>query len=406
MMYELLRAKNGYVGEQAIRFARELVRTPSVSLHEGQVAELVEQQMRAIGYDSVSRDKAGNVIGIMHGLVRGPVLLLNSHLDTVPEESDGAQPGSPPCGTVRRGVLHGRGAADCKAGLAAQVFVGDLLRRSLLPLNGCLVVAATVAEENGCGVGVRELIKDTLPRMDLRPAYAVLGEPTGLNVYYGHDGWLELEVCVEGSNPFEVDDAAKAITGEFDVWRDDEGAEEISIGSTRFENQTGLRRALIPVDRRVSRTDACEKVLQDVRKQSLRMAQAFGNVAVEVAVRQESQRLYNGTTTLVRRVCNAWETDPFSPLLQRASQSLTAAGCQFKPGKWKLGRLGMGTAGSVLQKEFHVPTVGYGPGLEDLAHAPNEHVEIASIQEAVYGTTVIVHSLIGVPTFGWGADEI
>jgi acetylornithine deacetylase len=66
----------------------------------------------------------------------------------------------------------------------------------------------------------------------------------------------------------------------------------------------------------------------------------------------------------------------------------------------------MATAGGVLTKEYSIPTIGYGPGNEDVIHAPNEFVEVDKISEAVYGTASIVHSLIGVPVFGWTSDSI
>ncbi len=66
----------------------------------------------------------------------------------------------------------------------------------------------------------------------------------------------------------------------------------------------------------------------------------------------------------------------------------------------------MGTAGNVLVREFDVQTIGYGQGLESLAHRPDEYVELAAIPKAVYGTAVIAHSLIGIPVCGWTSDEI
>jgi len=90
---------------------------------------------------------------------------------------------------------------------------------------------------------------------------------------------------------------------------------------------------------------------------------------VDVAIREETQRLYNGTTTIVRHVTHAWETDPFNPLLHAARDALVAGGCEAKPGKWKLGRLGMATGGGLLVNDFGVPTIGYGPGDEAVAHA-------------------------------------
>jgi acetylornithine deacetylase/succinyl-diaminopimelate desuccinylase-like protein len=108
----------------------------------------------------------------------------------------------------------------------------------------------------------------------------------------------------------------------------------------------------------------------------------------------------------VKRVTHAWSTDPFSPLLSRARQSLAAAGCAVRPGKWKLSRLGMGTSGSVLCNEFHIPTIGYGPGREEEAHSQGESVEIAKIVECTYGTAAMAHGLVGIPVFGWIPDEI
>ena len=123
-------------------------------------------------------------------------------------------------------------------------------------------------------------------------------------------------------------------------------------------------------------------------------------------VRRENQRLYTGKVDVVRHVARAWSTDPFNPMIDRARQALEAAGCPVKPGKWQLGRLGMGTAGGVLVNEYKIPTVGYGPGLESQAHAEGEYVEIEKVISATYGSAVIAHALAGIPVCGWTSDEI
>jgi len=66
----------------------------------------------------------------------------------------------------------------------------------------------------------------------------------------------------------------------------------------------------------------------------------------------------------------------------------------------------MGTAGGVLTRDFNIATVGYGPGEEAMAHSPNESIDLNKLSECVYGTAAIVHSLIGIPVFGWTSDEI
>lgn len=404
-MYRILSSKNEGITDEVKYFACELVRTPSPSLYESRVASLVEKEMREIGYDRVLRDDYGNVVGIIHGSEGAPTLLLTSHMDTItPTAGNGLRPG-----TVENGRLYGTGASDCKGGLAAQVFSGLLLKRSLLPLKGNLVVAATVAEENGLSVGVRALLDETLPSLGMSPAYAILGEPTGLGLYYGHDGWVEMEIHVRGANPFLVDDTARAIIDDFHAVhraRDGGTPAAFAIEGPRFETARGLRNATISMSRRLGPAEDASEVVRSISHDISLISPRAVAVAVDVAPREETQRLYTGKATVVRHATNAWSTDPFSPLIDRTRQAFAAAGCEFRPGRWELSRIGMGTAGNVLVRAFKIPTIGYGPGMESLAHAAGEYVELDAIPKAVYGTAVIAHSLIGVPVCGWTSDEI
>ena len=163
---------------------------------------------------------------------------------------------------------------------------------------------------------------------------------------------------------------------------------------------------MIRIVRRLLPKESENDVLSEMRRSVGVLARSAGSVAVQVAVRTENQRLYTGQVTEVRHVTHAWAADPFHPLMERSRQALAAAGCPVRPGKWILGRLGMGTAGGVLLDEFSIPTIGYGPGVETKCHTPNESVSEARIVEAVYGTAAIAHALIGVPVCGWTSDEI
>lgn len=409
-MHTILRNKNEGLKRDVVAFARDLIRTPSVSLDEARVAELVEKQMRQIGFDQVLRDDAGNVVGVMLGRESDPTVLLNSHLDTIhPPKTETADC---PVGSVGD-RFYGVGAADCKGGLAAQVYTAALLKRSLLPLRGNLVVTATVAEENGGSLGVRALMERTLPELGLKPGFAILGEPTGLGLYYGHDGWIDADICIEGPNPFHVDDAAQAVFADLESGtvvpasrRSTQAQAHVAFDRPRFETVGSFRRATIPITFRLGANDEPEAVLSQMKHGLMLVAKPSGAVAVQVAVRQGTHRLYNGRKTTAQQVTHAWAIDPFHPLMSRARQALSAAGCEVRPGKWQLGRLGMGTAGGVLVKDYQVPTIGYGPGREEYAHGPGEFVELPAISTAVYGTAAMVHGLIGVPVCGWTSDEI
>lgn len=406
-MYTLLKEHANHLGRQAAEFASELVRTPSPSLCENAVSRIVEKKMNQLGYDKVVMDDFGNVFGIIYGIDPEPVVMLNCHMDTVaPDESKGLWKMPPYSGEISGGMLHGVGASDCKGGLAAQIYSGHLLKRAMLPLRGTLIVAATVSEENGLSLGVQELISTTLADMKLKVDYAILGEPTGLGLFYGHDGWAEFRIGMDSPNPNFLHDAAnlvfnnllnatelKGVPGYLDL---------MNVERPRFATETGS--ASITFNRRLLPGDDAETLVSTIRDFSLRNISADQRLNLDVSVREEAQRLQSGQTVQVRFMSNAWETNPFSPLMDRARQALASAGCKTQPGKWRLPHLGMGTAGSILTKRFNIPTIGYGPGLEEAAHSENEYVEIDKITEAILGTASIVHSLVGIPVFGWTAD--
>jgi acetylornithine deacetylase/succinyl-diaminopimelate desuccinylase-like protein len=405
-MYDLLKTKLDGLQGELVAFAQELLRTHSPSGDEQKAGALVIDQMNALGFDRVFADELGNVVGIMHGIEEGPTLMLSSHLDTVGTGNLSTWNESPWSGRIEGGRLHGLGAADCKGGLAAQVFAAGLIKRSLLPLRGHLIVAGTVLEENGVSIGMRALISHTLKEMGMRPDYVVLGEPTDLGLFYGHDGRAELEITVRGINPFRVTDAAELVSRALEEPGDDSGIEEIAVGDTRFEDGPGFRQAVIALQRRLGSNDSVNHLISRMRGEAVRAASSAGAVDVDVCVRERSEILPSGLVVKAKRITQAWSTDPFSPLLSRSRQALSAAGCEVKPGRWKLARLGMGTAGSLLVNEYGIPTVGYGPGHEEQAHREGESVAIAKLVDCAYGTAAIAHSLVGVPVFGWIPDSL
>ena len=70
---------------EMLDFCKRIVKTPSISGDEGNVAEMFYHEMNRLGYDDVFIDDWGNVIGIVNGTQKDPVIMYNGHLDTVPE---------------------------------------------------------------------------------------------------------------------------------------------------------------------------------------------------------------------------------------------------------------------------------------------------------------------------------
>jgi acetylornithine deacetylase/succinyl-diaminopimelate desuccinylase-like protein len=399
-MYKNIRQEAQSCEKELIQFTRKLVKTSSESLKESCLAILIKEKMEELNYEKVFCDDYGNVIGIFLGREFNPTLLLTSHMDTVPIIDTNQIPG-----TILNGKLFGRGASDCKSGLASQIFAGNVLKRTLLNQTGNLIVAGTIAEESGCSIGVKHLIEKTLPTLHLKPTYVILGEPTDLGVYYGHDGWVTLDIKIGAKNCQLIKKAVKAISKYFEesISHDNSSnkIEKLNIHEPLYKRNNIEFSVNLEIDRRLNLCEDEKKYLQEIIHSASQISQTLGVEMISVMVKEEIQNLPNGHKIKVRKITYPWAIDPFGPLMEQSRYALSSAGCKVKLGKWQLKRLCMGTAGSVLTREFNIPTIGYGPGSEELAHTENEFVEIKNITEALIGTTVLAQTLVGNTVFDW-----
>ncbi|MFA7232204.1 MAG: hypothetical protein WC071_13110, partial [Victivallaceae bacterium] len=230
----------------------------------------------------------------------------------------------------------------------------------------------------------------------------ILGEPTSESIYYGHDGQLEFNISIDGADPFEVNDTARTLGHSLSQT----SGSELTITPARFENVNGRRKAVINGIKRLHSYETSDSALNWVRHEASMLTPVDGSLALNVEVPEREVQFYTGFIRQTSRITNAWATDPFHPLIERARQALAAANCDVKTGKWNLTNLDMGTAGSTFAAEHNIPTIGYGPGNEKLAHQINEYVELDAVTRTVLATAVIVHSLVGIPVFGWTSDDI
>jgi succinyl-diaminopimelate desuccinylase len=127
-----------------------------------------------------------NVMARIRGIGQGKTLLLNGHLDTVPPGEGWSL--DPYGATLKDGRLYGRGASDMKAGVASMAYAGILLHRRGNPFAGELLLFFNSDEER-TNLGMHKFLAD-----GGRADFAVIGEPSDLDVCTGHRGvarfWL------------------------------------------------------------------------------------------------------------------------------------------------------------------------------------------------------------------------
>jgi len=174
-----------------VQLVQDMVAIPSVNpmgldvkgdiYYESHLADFVESQFKKLGC-SIERYEvtAGrpNILGYLEKKGK-PLLLLDSHLDTVPVEGM-ENPFDP---IIKNNKILGRGSCDTKSSMAMFLCAIEELQNERKSIEWSIVLAGTVDEELHA-LGAHSLIDDK----GLRPDFSILGEPTELNLIHAHKG--------------------------------------------------------------------------------------------------------------------------------------------------------------------------------------------------------------------------
>lgn len=366
-------------------FLRDLVQTPSLSGQEGAVARRIERELKAVGFDEVSIDRAGNVIGRI-GPGTGNRLLYISHMDTVGVGDEASWSRPPFEGRIENGFLYGRGAVDVKGPLASMVYGAKALIDSGTRLAGDLYLAFVVHGESQEGSGVRVLIEEE----GLIPTWVVLAEPSNLQISRGQRGRMEIEVAVHGrpSHSGAPERGENAIYGAARVifalellsaaLAEDPLMGKGTLVVTHIENTSGGHNVVpdlctFNIDRRLTLGETEERALTEVQGVIAREG-----MRGDVSVPAFEATCYTGYVCRGRGYYPAWLIEENHHLVQTMVKTVQKiVGTRPKVGCWALSTAGVYTMG-----QAGIPTIGLGPGLEELAHTPDEHIRLADCYRA------------------------
>lgn len=373
------------IDERAVvELLRSLVAVPSVNPGiapdgegEGAVGDLVAAWGQAEGFAvSTQEVQPGrrNVI-VDLGLAGLPTLALVTHLDTVPR---GDLTERARAVAFENGRVYGRGACDAKGPLAAMLIALRSLRERRDDLRVNVQVAAMVDEEHTFQ-GALTYVEHFTPAT--RPAAAIVGEPTRLEVVIAHKGVLRFRLETHGravhtSNPSQGVNAVDKMTDVLVALRAAFAVEQPPphplVGAATFtvaEIAGGTAPNVVPdrctavIDRRLLPGEPPEAVLAwwDAELDRLRAADPQLQV-----MRGEPFVLTEGL-----------ETAADSPLTLAALAARAAVCGPSTP-------IGVpyGTDGSTLSPRGGIPTIVLGPGDIAQAHTADEWVEVAQLVQA------------------------
>jgi acetylornithine deacetylase len=133
-------------------------------------------------------------VGTWQGAGGGKSLILNSHIDIVPEGDPKEWKYSPFGGDIDNGMIYGRGASDMKVSKAAMFVVIEALRRMDITLKGDLIVQSVIEEESGSAGTLACALRG------YKADAAIIPEPSGFNICPAQQGSSWFRIVVPGKS--------------------------------------------------------------------------------------------------------------------------------------------------------------------------------------------------------------
>ena len=364
---------DGYKPEMT-RFLRDMIRLPSESCQEKAVVERIKEEMEKVGFDKVEIDPMGNILGTIGNGKH--LIAMDAHIDTVGVGNKDNWEFDPYEGYEDDEVIGGRGASDQEGGMASMVYAGKIIKDLGLEGDYTLVVVGTVQEEDCDGLCWQYIITET----GLKPEFVVSTEPTDGGIYRGQRGRMEIKVEVKGvsahgSAPERGNNAIfkmGQILGELEALHgrletdDFLGKGSLTVSEIFYTSPSRCAVAdgcTISIDRRLTAGEDKQLALQQIR--DLPAAKAAN---AQVSMYPYDKPSYTGLVYPTDCYFPAWVI----PEDHMATQSAVATYTSLFDEEPRVNKWTFSTNGVAITGMFGIPCVGFGPGKESEAHAPNE----------------------------------
>ena len=198
--------------KNGIRLLQKLVQEPSIRYHEESTQAIVVEKCRQLGLDidlweigdetlrnhhHFYCDRTNftgnpNLVAVKKGSGGGKSLILNGHIDVVPQGNLEDWATDPFSGLVKDGKVYGRGATDMKGGNVSLLLAMEAIQELDIPLKGDLIFQSVIEEESG-GAGTLAAIL-----RGYRADAAIIPEPTNLKFFPVQQGSLWFRIIVKG----------------------------------------------------------------------------------------------------------------------------------------------------------------------------------------------------------------
>ena len=395
------------------KFLRDMIAIPSESCQEEGVVRRIAQEMEKVGFDKVEIDPMGNVLGYMGG---GRTLIgYDAHIDTVGLGELSNWKFDPYEGYENDTEIGGRGTSDQLGGIVSAVYGAKVMKDlGLLSDKYRVLVTGTVQEEDCDGLCWQYIINED----KVRPEFVVSTEPTDGGIYRGQRGRMEIRVDVKGvschgSAPERGDNAiykmadilqdvralnendaaddktvkglAKMLEEKYNPeWREANflGRGTVTVSEIFFTSPSRCAVAdscSVSLDRRMTAGETWESCLDEIR--ALPAVRKYGD-DVTVSMYEYSRPSYKGLVYPIECYFPTWvipEDHKVTRALEEAYKNLYGAArvgaeetLAMRTARPLTDKWTFSTNGVSIMGRNGIPCIGFGPGAEAQAHAPNE----------------------------------
>jgi putative selenium metabolism hydrolase len=388
--------------ERLVELCQGLIRIPSLSGQEGALVQKIKETMVTLGFDDIIIDRYGSITGCLKGKRPGVTLLMDGHIDTVdvPERNNWHH--DPFSADIEDGKIFGRGTSDMKGSVAAMIIAAASFAKDRnRDFAGKICVSCSVHEECFEGVATREITKN------IKPDFVVVGEATSTTLKIGQRGRAELVIETEGktchsSNP---DKGVNAVYHMLEIIQEirnicvlehpilGKGILELTdIISAPYPGSSivpGYCRATF--DRRTIVGENEDSILGQIEDVISSVRDRIPELKARVFIAEGNEKCWTGETIEAKRFFPAWLLNEGNAFVQAVREGLFDAGINAP-----ISTFSFCTNGSHFCGEAGIPTVGFGPSLESLAHITDEYIEIQQLTSACEGFYGILSKIMGV----------
>ncbi len=367
------KAAEGYEKDMT-KFLRDLVAIPSESAEEEGVVKRIKEEMEKLGFDKAEIDPMGNVLGWMGDGEK--IIAFDGHIDTVGLGEMSNWTFDPYEGYETDTEIGGRGTSDQEGGLVSAVYGAKIMKDlDLIPDGYKILVTGTVQEEDCDGLCWQYIHNE----LNIKPEFVVITEPTDKGIYRGQRGRMEIRVEVKGvschgSAPERGDNAIYKMADIITEIRDlndrlhyDEflGKGTVTVSQSFYNSPSRCAvadMAAVSLDRRLTDGETWESALEEVRE--LPSVKKYGAVVTMYTYERPS---WTGLVYPTECYFPTWVIPEDHPATLAVVEAHKGMYGEPRVDKWTFS-----TNGVSIMGRYGIPCIGFGPGAEAQAHAPNE----------------------------------